>query len=274
MPVRSATSLMARPFTFPSTRRSTLVCALLPVRRPPHLGSNPSARGARTWRDDLPSARPRSHPPDRRLRLCRLPPARRAARPRPPRARARPRRPTTADLPPAVAAPSGRRRQGRGPHRGARGRPHRLLPDPLDGPRREPERRLRQARPRGRRQLRRGGERRRRRARRLPRRARPDRPRRLAAPALAPRGRGAAGPARARARLRARGDGDRPGQRLVRDAAPPRQAAPGDDHAALGRHALPARRDRRRGADAGRRRGARRGAGRGPGRRRRGPHLP
>ena len=59
-------------------------------------------------------------------------PARRAAAPRP--ARARPRRATPH---PAGCRrrrrPQGRRRRGRGAARGARRRPHRLLPDPLDG---------------------------------------------------------------------------------------------------------------------------------------------
>ena len=78
-----------------------------------------------------------------------------------------------------------------------------------------------------------------------------------------------------RARLRARGDDHRRGQRLVRDAAPPRRPPAGDDHAALGRHAHAAGRDRRR------RRGrsptlAERddAPARGPARRRRRPDLP
>ena len=74
----------------------------------------------------------------------------------------------------------------------------------------------------------------RRRARRLPRRPRPDGRGRLRAPALPPRGRRAAAPAGAGARLRARGDDHRAGQRLVRDAAPPRDAPAGHDHARAG----------------------------------------
>ena len=200
MPVRSATSLMARPLklvTIPSTS-----CSMFRV-------SSSWTTGAAARRDRIPDAPapvPGAMTPILLTGASGYVGSHLLAelRSRGQRVRALVRDPGSADLPARRRAAQGRRRQGHRPARGARRRAHRLLPDPLD----ERPRRLRRPRPRGRRELRRGRGRGRRRARRLPRRARADRARGVGAPALAPRGRRAAGPARA-ARLRPRRDGDR-----------------------------------------------------------------
>ena len=154
------------------------------------------------------------------------------------------------DLPADVEPRKRRRGHGHRPARGARRRRHRLLPDPLD------ERRRRTSPRRDRAAAVNFGE--------AAREAGvervvylgglgptgPDasahlRSRHEVAQLLAQRGR--------RPSLRARGDGDRPRQRLVRDAAPPRRPAAADDHPALDRHPLAAGGDRRRRAHARRR---------------------
>ena len=83
-----------------------------------------------------------------------------------------------------------------------------------------------------------------------------------------------AGRARPAARARARGDGDRDRQRLLRDRPPPGRPPAVDDRAALGGDAHPARRDRGRRQGADRRRRGRRRPGRGPARRRRRADVP
>ena len=197
MPVRSATSLIASPFT-----ACSIVLRHACPRYPPRharlragrpRGSNPEPLDVRTWRDD-----PRHREPDPILvtgasgyvggllipELLERGRTVRALARDPGRARSLPPASRSAAATSSRAAACARRSRAA----------DRLLPDPLDGPRLRPTTtspaRDREAAV----QLRRGRARRRRRARRLPRRPRADGPGRLRAPALPPRGRRAAAP--------------------------------------------------------------------------------